>query len=589
MTMKAFVFTLDAIFSVVFASIAVSILIYIHYTSYSPAQFQVSQASAALSNLMESGATSMFNGSAYSRYLLAYSGTSQYTWPQYGNNQALSSSTAYGPTKPLLLNSVRFSSNMIPDIALSGAHGVAELSSNQIYIFNSTTLNGILYNTANALISTPAIYGQSAIFATSNGYITAVSLSNVPTHLWSDNIGFNTISTPLDIENNYLIFAGAAPGSANSVVYLIEPSNGTVHGVYRMGPQTINTIAYDGTFLIGSTAYNSITAGNMISDIAAYGVGTYSSATPINAIGTVNDNFLIYPRSGPNEPSNAKSDYISVSVKNGGTSSTPSNFQQMVYFNPSLSSYSGYLASDLGNIRFYAGQNELYSWCESGCTSSSTNAVFWVNLGSTVIPAGNTIAINATLLSTSTEYDGVYAGEAPQLSPTYAEYDNGASVFNFYDNFKGTSLNTNKWPIYASDGTSGSQSEITVNNGLTLTAINGYGYTQINSNLPSAVFTQPIIWEADLAQSTASATTAEWGGSSQTDGQAYNNGNGVWSQLFQPSSSASAYLAPTISGTTTMTSGSGLNTLNYNLWGIYATSSSSALYYEYNTVTSQSM
>ena len=126
MTMKAFVFTLDAIFSVVFASIAVSILIYIHYTSYSPAQFQVSQASAALSNLMESGATSMFNGSAYSRYLLAYSGTSHYAWPQYGNNQALSSSTAYGPTKPLLLNSVRFSSNMIPDIALSGAHGVAE-------------------------------------------------------------------------------------------------------------------------------------------------------------------------------------------------------------------------------------------------------------------------------------------------------------------------------------------------------------------------------------------------------------------------------------------------------------------------------
>ncbi len=51
-------------------------------------------------------------------------------------------------------------------------------------------------------------------------------------------------------------------------------------------------------------------------------------------------------------------------------------------------------------------------------------------------------------------------GEAPQLSPTYAEYDDGASVFNFYDNFAGTSLNTSKWNSGVSGGT------ITVNNGL---------------------------------------------------------------------------------------------------------------------------
>ena len=45
-------------------------------------------------------------------------------------------------------------------------------------------------------------------------------------------------------------------------------------------------------------------------------------------------------------------------------------------------------------------------------------------------------------------------GEAPQIpcgsTPTsscsnYAEYDDGANVFNFYDNFAGTTLNTSKW------------------------------------------------------------------------------------------------------------------------------------------------
>ena len=34
-------------------------------------------------------------------------------------------------------------------------------------------------------------------------------------------------------------------------------------------------------------------------------------------------------------------------------------------------------------------------------------------------------------------FNTVNDGEAPQLSPTYAEYDDGANVFNFYSDFKG--------------------------------------------------------------------------------------------------------------------------------------------------------
>jgi hypothetical protein len=35
-------------------------------------------------------------------------------------------------------------------------------------------------------------------------------------------------------------------------------------------------------------------------------------------------------------------------------------------------------------------------------------------------------------LPTSTEFDGIVAGEAPELSPTYGQYDNGANVFAQY-------------------------------------------------------------------------------------------------------------------------------------------------------------
>lgn len=139
--------------------------------------------------------------------------------------------------------------------------------------------------------------------------------------------------------------------------------------------------------------------------------------------------------------------YILTTLTNSQNVATLAPFQQMITFDPST--YSQYENSNLGNIRFYQGSTELYSWCESGCSNTSSNAVFWVKLPNG-IGAKSSTGIYMIFKPMSTNYDGVYAGEAPQLSPTYAEYDNGANVFNFYDNFAGTSLNASKWESYGS-------------------------------------------------------------------------------------------------------------------------------------------
>ena len=151
--------------------------------------------------------------------------------------------------------------------------------------------------------------------------------------------------------------------------------------------------------------------------------------------------------------------FLFITIFNNEPVATPAPFQQMITFNPSL--YSKYENSNLGNIRFYQGSTELYSWCESGCSNSSSNAIFWIKLPNG-INANSKVIINMTFKPLATNYDGVYAGEAPQLSSTYAEYDNGAKVFNFYDNFAGTGLNTSKWIANLNDGT------LIINNGLTL-------------------------------------------------------------------------------------------------------------------------
>ena len=135
---------------------------------------------------------------------------------------------------------------------------------------------------------------------------------------------------------------------------------------------------------------------------------------------------------------------------------TSSGFQQLFQLNISqLQYYNSNLASDLHNIRFLYNGNYIPAWLES---ISNGVATIWVKLPIS-IPANSSITIDMEV-DPSLNFDGVYWGEAPQLSSTYAQYDNGVSVFNFYDNFAGTSLNTSKWTAYYNG-------YITINNGIT--------------------------------------------------------------------------------------------------------------------------
>ncbi|MGC8662717.1 MAG: DUF2341 domain-containing protein, partial [Candidatus Micrarchaeia archaeon] len=156
-------------------------------------------------------------------------------------------------------------------------------------------------------------------------------------------------------------------------------------------------------------------------------------------------------------------EYEPITITNSQSTATPAPFQQMV--NITESNFSSYIAynNNFANFEYlYANGTVIPAWIES---NQSGKLITWVKLASG-IPASNSITIYLGLASKSTNLlsntgtTGI--GEAPQLSSTYAEYDDGASVFNFYDNFAGTSLNTNKWTAAVSGGS------ITVNNGVSL-------------------------------------------------------------------------------------------------------------------------
>jgi len=158
-----------------------------------------------------------------------------------------------------------------------------------------------------------------------------------------------------------------------------------------------------------------------------------------------------------------------ITLTNSQSVPTPAPFQQMIQV-PVLFR---------NGVRFWSPTDgQLYAWLES--ISSGGTATIWVKIPSS-IPVNGTYQLYMIQDSTL-PMDGVYWGEAPQLSGTYAQYDNGASIFPFYDNFAGTSLNTSKWSV----------------NGITYNVNNGFSAISSAAGgdgvwTPSANYSPPII------------------------------------------------------------------------------------------------
>ena len=133
--------------------------------------------------------------------------------------------------------------------------------------------------------------------------------------------------------------------------------------------------------------------------------------------------------------------YANVVITNSQSTATPAPFQQEVQIPESdYSNYISYNGVSANFEFFYNGGSVIPAWIES---NSSGTLTVWLNLANG-IPASNSITVyigfapESTNLLSGSGTTGI--GEAPQLSQSYAEYDDGASVFNNYWNFAGTSL-----------------------------------------------------------------------------------------------------------------------------------------------------
>ncbi len=172
--------------------------------------------------------------------------------------------------------------------------------------------------------------------------------------------------------------------------------------------------------------------------------------------------------------------------------STPTGYQMLVTVN-SLA-YNAYENGKLDNVQFtYLNGTIIPSWLQSGNSNTSKQTQYYLKMG-TQLPGGNSGKLTVymdfakksiILLNNAT------TGEAPNLSASYGEYDNGRNVFNFYDNFAGNTLDS-QW---TSSNSTGGNDTVAIDNGITFTrdviscgtgceSARGFAMILLNSGIP---------------------------------------------------------------------------------------------------------
>ena len=130
-----------------------------------------------------------------------------------------------------------------------------------------------------------------------------------------------------------------------------------------------------------------------------------------------------------------------ITIDNSSNSSSLTDYQILITVDTATPISAGKMKSDGGDIRFYDGTTSLNYWIENGTINTSSTRI-WVKIPS----------IPASFKKTIQMYYG---------NPNLGSLSSGDKTFLFFDDFNGTSLNTDKWLTLGSPSISIANSQLT--------------------------------------------------------------------------------------------------------------------------------
>ncbi len=219
--MKAVVFTMDAIFSLVITVVGISLLLFFQYYAQAPYSLHYSNAQAIFTNLASTSVDSVRNGSAIAKSLSnQYMGANE-TWPMFMGGQFSNSSNPIGPLYPILAYSFN-PANTITTGIVAGYGNIYFAANSILYAVNATTnRTAWTTNTVSNVVSSPALYYGTIFYANATN-LTAAN-ANTNSILWTTNsIKSVSLTTPLLVYDNLVFF-----GSSDNKINAFFANNGT--------------------------------------------------------------------------------------------------------------------------------------------------------------------------------------------------------------------------------------------------------------------------------------------------------------------------------------------------------------------------
>jgi hypothetical protein len=203
--------------------------------------------------------------------------------------------------------------------------------------------------------------------------------------------------------------------------------NGSVTTVYENASET--TVYENGTTTVYENETTTTLTQTLIQTATVTSINSSITSTISGVIGCP-----IYR--GPRTPLYC----VPVIISNSQSSTVSPSTQ--ILLNVNWNAYSSFLAPNVGNVIFAdASGNPLYAWCESNCGNSQSTSNVWIRDDAAIQPSSQQLIIMYIFPTSSIQYGSSgYWGAYPTFSSTYGQYDNGPEVFDFYNNFNGSSL-----------------------------------------------------------------------------------------------------------------------------------------------------
>ena len=265
--------------------------------------------------------------------------------------------------------------------------------------------------------------------------------------------------------------------AANPMVYQTDSSSGKIYVNFvekGLGLGLGRTWSVDISGINYTTTNRTITFVGNAGSTYSYSVNQIPCSTMTNSSSSFSSNrtyFIHFSLKSSFIPLGVPSKiiyYVPVAVYNSNDSSTSTNFTDFVTINSSI--YRNYENRNLTNVEFFdSSGNIIPSWLQTGNSYSSNSTIYWLMLNKS-IPGKSSYVIYMGFSKTSVQLmNGVWVGEAPELTNSYGAFDNGYHVFHYYYNFSGNSINYGRWILNNSAG-------ITQNNGISGSFLPSGGY-----------------------------------------------------------------------------------------------------------------